>query len=509
MGKMKNLLSLVFLAGLILTVFAKSANAQTTSYLHTNGRDIVDSSNKPYIIQGVNWFGLETGTFAPHGLWARNYKDMMRQIKSLGYNTIRFPYSNQALDPSSKPESINYDLNPELKNLTPIQLMDEVVKYAGELGLKVILDRHRPDASGQSALWYTGAYPEERWISDWKMLASRYKNNPTVVGVDLHNEPRGESCWGCGNAATDWKLASEKAGNAILSVNPNLLIIVEGIEVYDNQWYWWGGNLMGVKNNRVKLSMPNQLVYSTHDYPASLYNHSWFNDGNYPSNLNAVWDKMWGYIAKENIAPLLVGEFGTKLENSKDPQWFDTIIKYISDNNLSWTYWSWNPNSGDTGGILMDDWNTVQESKQSKIKTLINRTGFSGINKTVNAQPTVTSAPVATTPASTPLSSTAPVVTNAQLDIWWPTNGAHVSGTQPFKALIQTLTITEYKMFWQVDGGQLNEMANSTEAYPHKEANVDLSGWKWRGTGPYKVEFIAKDNAGKEISRATSEIFIP
>ena len=34
---------------------------------------------------------------------------------------------------------------------------------------------------------------------------------------------------------------------------------------------------------------------------------------------------------------------------------------------ISWTYWSWNPNSGDTGGILADDWNTVNQNKVSKL----------------------------------------------------------------------------------------------------------------------------------------------
>src|SRR5262249_25040962 len=30
---------------------------------------------------------------------------------------------------------------------------------------------------------------------------------------------------------------------------------------------------------------------------------------------------------------------------------------------ISWTWWSWNPNSGDTGGILNDDWTTVNQAK--------------------------------------------------------------------------------------------------------------------------------------------------
>ncbi|MFZ4732725.1 MAG: cellulose binding domain-containing protein, partial [Pirellulales bacterium] len=56
-------------------------------YLHTAGSQILDAANKPVRIAGVNWFGFETSNFAPHGLWARGYKEMMDQMKSLGFNT--------------------------------------------------------------------------------------------------------------------------------------------------------------------------------------------------------------------------------------------------------------------------------------------------------------------------------------------------------------------------------------------------------------------------------------
>lgn len=62
------------------------------NYLHTRGREILDSSNRPVRITGVNWFGLETSNFAPHGLWTRSMGSMLDQIRDLGYNTIRVPF---------------------------------------------------------------------------------------------------------------------------------------------------------------------------------------------------------------------------------------------------------------------------------------------------------------------------------------------------------------------------------------------------------------------------------
>jgi endoglucanase len=49
------------------------------------------------------------------------------------------------------------------------------------------------------------------------MLARRYKGNPAVVGADLSNEPHGAATWGDDNLATDWRLAAERGGNAILA----------------------------------------------------------------------------------------------------------------------------------------------------------------------------------------------------------------------------------------------------------------------------------------------------
>jgi hypothetical protein len=98
--------------------------------------------------------------------------------------------------------------------------------------------------------------------------------------------------------------------------------------------------------------------------------------------------------------------------------------------------------------------------------------------------------------------------TSYQLDIWWPTDGTQVSGTQPFKALVSGMSLSAYVMYWQVDGGQLNLMSDSTVDAPHKEASVDLTGWTWRGNGPYTVNFVAKDLNGNLLVQRSSAITV-
>lgn len=359
------------------------STASVTGYFHTSGNQILDANNQTIRIAGVNWFGFETTNFAPHGLWTRGYKSMMDQMKQLGFNTIRLPYSDQLFDAGSTPNGIDFGKNPDLQGLSGLQIMDKIVDYAGQTGLRIMLDHHRSDAgnsANESGLWYTSAYPESRWISNWTMLAARYANNPTVIGGDLHNEPHGPATWGDGSA-NDWRLAAERAGNAILAVNPNWLIVVEGVESASSGNYWWGGNLSNAGTSPVRLNAPGHLVYSAHDYPASVYQQSWFSDPNYPNNLPQVWDRNWGYLFRQGTAPVLLGEFGSNLTTASDQQWFDKMTAYLGgdlDGNgtkdlaagqqgISWTYWAWNPNSGDTGGILASDWNTVNQNKVSKL----------------------------------------------------------------------------------------------------------------------------------------------
>ncbi len=329
--------------------------------------ELVDASRCVVHLTGVNWFGFETGTFAPHGLGVRNWQDMLDQIARTGFNTLRLPFSNQLFDPASVPQGINYQLNPDLKGLQGLALMDRIIQGARKVGLKVVLDRHDPTADLRPALWYTEQVPQTRWIHDWVMLAQHYRGNDTVIGADLDNEPHSPAIWGGGNPSTDWRLAAEQAGNAILAVNPQWLIIVEGIDIYQGDSYWWGGNLEGAARYPVRLSEPDKLVYSPRDYGPDVYLEGWFKVSNpavLTHTLPALWEKHWAYLQKDRIAPLFVGEFGGgSLGQDLEGVWQRTLVSFLHTQGLSYAYWAWNADSGDTGGILNNDWTTVDQSK--------------------------------------------------------------------------------------------------------------------------------------------------
>jgi endoglucanase len=384
------------------TASAQPATARTiVPPLHTQGSQIVDASGARVVLQGVNWFGFETSNQVAQGLWTRGYKSMLAQIRAMGFNTIRLPFSLQALH-SKTINGVNFAIaqNAPLRNVTPLQAMRIIVEQAARDHLMVLLDNHSDADNGYTEpLWYGNGYSQQEWIDTWKMLARTFANQPNVIGADLKNEPHGNATWG-GGGPTDWHAAAERAGDAIQAIAPHWLIVVEGIggntpgQKVDA--HWWGGNLEGVRYAPVRLSRPHQLVYSAHEYGPSVYEQPWFSSPNMASILQQRWEDEFGFIAQQGIAPVLIGEFGGPQVglDSVEGRWQRQFLNYLSRSYLSWTYWSLNPDSAGTGGILNNDWTTVDEPKLALLKQAIAHepiayTG-SGSGKT-SSQPTSSS----------------------------------------------------------------------------------------------------------------------
>ena len=397
------------------------AHGTIPGWLHTDGTWIVDAKNHPIRLASVNWYGAEGATFVPGGLSNRRYMDILRTIKALGFNSIRYAFSLELVETNPVIRR-HVDANPGFRGKRALQIMDTILAGARQVGLMVILADMNLEAHAGGpethTLWYHPPhYTQQVWIHDWLTLARRYRDNPAVVGFDLHNEPhsngpgleilgmgylRQGATWGPfrgrDNPATDWRLAAEQAGNAILRVNPHVLIIVEGVEVYPYRnplrgalcpyripatdgycadLYWWGGNLQGVRQYPVVLAVPHQLVYSPHEYGPNLHGQRWIT----PTMTERDWQgemyRHWGYLLDArgpNAAPLWVGEFGTSTSSNlgvRDPRgnlqgtWFSALIDYLQrQRSIGWAYWPLNgtvPGGSrrEGYGLLSRDWRHI------------------------------------------------------------------------------------------------------------------------------------------------------
>jgi hypothetical protein len=412
-----------------------AVDTNNDDWLHCEGDEIKDMYGNKVRLTGVNWFGFNCTENVIHYSWLGvDVKVQLQSIVDHGYNLLRVPVSTELLyswmigDPLASSGVTAYNgggtvVNPELidpetgqGSKNSLFLFEQLMAMCKELGIKVMVDVHSTQShnSGHNfELWYgfegnsetvsgkkIGMMGTEEWIDSLVWLADKYSNDDTLIAYDLKNEPhgKGDDCaagkgakWDGSTDEWNWKYAAETCGNAILEVNPNALIVVEGIEVYaktGNQvadgngppwtgdpweapagfghaetsvsnYYgaWWGGNLRGVRDYPISCISPetgySQLVYSPHDYGPSVYAQSWFDkDFTEQTLLDDYWYDTWAYIDEENIAPLLIGEWGGHMTGD-NLKWMELLRDYMTKKEINATFWCYNTNSGDTGGLLL------------------------------------------------------------------------------------------------------------------------------------------------------------
>ena len=371
-------------------------------WLTTKGSKIVDKNGTEVWLTGCNWFGYNTGTNLFDGVWNCNLKESLEAIADHGFNLLRVPMSSELLLQWKKGQypKANYNnaYNEELNKMNSLEIFDYVLSLCEQNGMKVMIDIHtvKTDAAGHNhPVWYRDNITEADYIESLRWLAARYKDNDTIVAYDLKNEPHGKppetprAIWNDSNDPNNWKKIAEKAGKAVLGENPNVLIVIEGIEIYpkdikannftsenkeDYRITWWGGNLMGVKDYPVDLgseAFNKQIVYSPHDYGPTVYKQPWFEkEFTYESLKKDAWTPFWLYIADEDIAPILIGEWGGFMEGDT-LKWMNCLRQLIDEKKLSHTFWCFNANSGDTGGLVKDDFKTWDEEKYGLVKKVL------------------------------------------------------------------------------------------------------------------------------------------
>ena len=295
-------------------------------YLHTAGSQIVDEAGVPVRIASIGWNqGFDNPNAALH------------KIRETGFNAVRVSWVDATMQGD-------------------LRTIDAIVAAASRVGVKVILDHHTNEAGTavdgwgaqqMNGLWYDsgpgtdgtngagvkGTVTKAIFQSHWVEVARRYAGNSTVIGFDLDNEPlvmRGGSTWGDGGV-TDIRLMYQTVGDAILAVNPGVLIIAEGPQNYTGEKPW--GDLSNVRSFPVQLAVPNKVVYSIHDYPVYV---SAVREDSGPRKV-ARMNRAWGYLVSENIAPVWVGEMGANFDGSQGHEkvagsraWASTLVDYVN-----------------------------------------------------------------------------------------------------------------------------------------------------------------------------------
>jgi len=323
----------------LLSLACAPLNAETPLPLplHTSGRNIVDAAGKPIRLTSVNWYGFDEKEYVVGGLDHAPLITIIQQIRQIGVNSVRLPWANETLERNPIVPDYAVKANPQFKGKHAMEVMDAVIAALADAHIMVVLDNHVSradwccDEKDGNGLWYNTEYPEAKWIADWQTIVRRYQNQRWVIGADLRNELRSGAAWGDADPKRDWHAAAERGGDAVLAVNPHLLIMVESPE--------YSTNFAGFDKLPVRLKIAHQLVYSPHAYAPSDKAFTNYDE------LKQIYDARIGPILHvEPAAPIWVGEFGTcqHLDCGANSDWFPLIIRYLKENNLSWSYWPLN-----------------------------------------------------------------------------------------------------------------------------------------------------------------------
>ena len=373
----------------------------TDDWLHVEGTKIVDSEGKQVWLTGVNWFGYNTGSNIFDGVWNSDLNTSIQGIADHGFNLIRVPMSAELILQWKNGEyptaNYNHATNYYLEEMNSLEIFDYVLGQCRANGLKIMIDIHsaKTDSSGHIAnMWYNGDITTEKYQEALVWMAERYANDDTIIAYDLKNEPHGKpyetdkAIWNDSKAENNWKYVAEQTALKILEKNPNVLIMIEGTEIYpidiksngdysstnndDYYFNWWGGNLRGVADYPIDLGKyQDQLVYSPHDYGPTVYQQPWFYDGyDFDSLYEDCWRDNWMYIYEDGTAPLLIGEWGGFM-TEPNLTWMTHMRTLIKENHLHHTFWCYNANSGDTGGLVKDDFTTWDEEKYAFVKEVL------------------------------------------------------------------------------------------------------------------------------------------
>jgi len=296
----------------------------------------------------TNWFQTDNVRQIQFSKYTK--QDFIR-IKSLGCDVVRLPINLHYMTNGAP----DYTIDPLF-----FDFMDQIVDWAEELQIHLLLDNHSFDPNVN-----TDPTVEGILLKVWPQMAAHYKNRSNYIYYEILNEPHGIT-------TSLWCQIQQKVINAIRAVDAKHTIVVgpSGYNSYNE-----------LKNMPVYTDQ--NLIYTFHFYDPFMFTHqgaTWTDNmqdlanipfpynaarmpatpasakgtwvesslNNYKNDGTVAKVKQWLDIAvsfktSRNVK-LFCGEFGVYIPNSPHADrvyWYDVVRKYLEEKGIAWTIWDY------------------------------------------------------------------------------------------------------------------------------------------------------------------------
>lgn len=272
--------------------------------------------------RGVNIIGYDAALWKDYtqGRFKEKY---FKMIKEGGFSTIRVN-----IHPFKHMDS-SYKINPKW-----LETLDWVVKKGLEAKLMIILDLHEFNAMADDPI-----AKKEMFMSVWRQLAPRYKDQPNDVVFEILNEPNRKL------SVALWNQYLVDAIKLIRKSNPNRTIIIGP------------GNWNGIESLSTLVLPKNDrnIIVTVHFYHPMSFTHQgapWSKENKDLSGI--TWNgtqeekelietrlKVAADWSKANDRPILLGEFGSydKADILSRARYTAFVARTAERLGFSWAYW--------------------------------------------------------------------------------------------------------------------------------------------------------------------------
>lgn len=231
-------------------------------------------------------------------------------IKQTGANTIRLPFNYKLFT--------REDYMGKNDETEGFKQMDKVIDWCRKYDLHLILDMHDCPGgqtgdnidNGHGYPWlFESESSQQLFCQIWQKIASRYKDEPVILGYELMNEPIATMFSDSLRAALNAKLEPlyKRATKAIREVDQNHIILLGGAQ--------WNGNFEPFSD----WKFDNKIMYTCHRY------------GGEPTK--AAIQSIIDFRDKIKL-PMYMGEIGHNTD-----QWQADFCATMKKTNIGYTFW--------------------------------------------------------------------------------------------------------------------------------------------------------------------------